>query len=69
MLVISRKAAESFLIGDNILITVTQIGKGRVRLGIDAPKHIHVRRSELPEVDRPATTVIGDFVEPQMISP
>jgi carbon storage regulator len=69
MLVVSRKASESLLIGADIRITVTQIGKGRVRLGIDAPKHVHVRRSELPELEGPATPRIADLVEPQLISP
>lgn len=55
MLVLSRKAGESLVIGENIHITVTQIGKGRVRIGIDAPKDVHVRRTELLELDEPVT--------------
>ena len=47
MLVLSRKAGESLVIGDHVEITVTQIGKGRVRLGIAAPNTVHIRRGEL----------------------
>ena len=51
MLVLSRKPGESLVIGKNIRITITQIGRQRVRLGVDAPKDVHVRRSELLELD------------------
>ena len=49
MLVISRKAAESIVIGDNIEIVVTEIGAERVKIGIQAPKGIPVVRRELLE--------------------
>ena len=48
MLVLSRKAGERLVIGEHVEITVTQIGKGRVRLGIAAPNDVHIRRGELP---------------------
>ncbi len=37
MLVLSRKIGETFIIGEDVEVMVTQIGKGRVRLGISAP--------------------------------
>jgi carbon storage regulator CsrA len=55
MLVLSRKAGEKIRIGHNVELVVTQIGKGRVRLGIVAPENVHIRRSELPNwSDRPS---------------
>jgi len=45
-LVLSRKSGEAITI-DSITITVERIGKGRVRLSIQAPKEVSVRRSEL----------------------
>ncbi len=47
MLVLSRKVNEQIRISDNIVITVVQIGPGKVRLGVQAPKEITVLREEL----------------------
>ena len=47
MLVLARKAGESFRIGDNILIVVQRIKDGSVRIGIEAPKEVNIVRSEL----------------------
>jgi carbon storage regulator len=55
MLVITRRAGESIIIGENIKITVWPKSGNFVRLGIKAPKDVRVMRSELIEVrlDRP----------------
>ena len=37
MLILQRKAGQSFLIGDDIEITIQEISGGRVRLSVDAP--------------------------------
>jgi len=47
MLVLSRKLNETIIIGDNIRITVVNIGGNQVRLGIDAPGDVKVMREEL----------------------
>lgn len=47
MLVLSRKVGESFVIGDNVVVTVVRIAGGGVRLGIDAPADYVVVRQEL----------------------
>ena len=47
MLVLSRKSTERIQIGDNVVVTVLEIRGNKVRIGIDAPKEIHVLRSEL----------------------
>jgi carbon storage regulator len=47
MLVLSRKVGEKILIGDDITITVVDIGPGRVKLGIAAPADHRILRSEL----------------------
>ncbi len=49
MLVITRKASESILIGDGIEIKVSEIGTDRVKLCISAPKEIPIMRKELLE--------------------
>lgn len=60
MLVLSRKLGERIHIGDDICITVVAIDRGKVRLGIEAPRSIPVHRQELLEpavANRPAETV------------
>ena len=47
MLVLSRKAGERVLVGDNVFITVVRIGPNAVRLGIEAPKDMNIVREEL----------------------
>ena len=47
MLVLSRRIAESVLIGDNIEIEILDICGSQVKLGIRAPREIAVLRSEL----------------------
>lgn len=48
MLVISRKKTERIVIAGDIEITILEIGRHRVRLGIQAPKQvtIHTRLKE-----------------------
>lgn len=49
MLVLSRHRDEQIMIGDNVVVTVVDIRDDKVRLGIEAPKHIHVHRQEVYE--------------------
>lgn len=49
MLIIARKSGESVRIGEDIVISVIEAGKNKVRLGIDAPKDVKIIRSELFE--------------------
>ncbi len=47
MLVVTRKTEESVIIADNIEITVLEVAKDRVKLGISAPKDVKIIRNEL----------------------
>lgn len=49
MLVVTRKDGESITIGDEIEITVVEVGVGQVRLGIQAPRELEVRRRKRSE--------------------
>ena len=49
MLVLSRKEKQSFLIGDNVEVTVLEISGEKVKIAIDAPKEISILRKELAE--------------------
>jgi carbon storage regulator len=47
MLVLSRQRDESIMIGDDVEITIVDVRGDKVRLGINAPKHIPVHRREI----------------------
>ncbi|CAN5115349.1 hypothetical protein BH11PLA2_BH11PLA2_37740 [soil metagenome] len=47
MLVLSRKIGEVIVIDGNIRIQITEIGNGRVKIGVDAPRDVHIAREEL----------------------
>jgi carbon storage regulator CsrA len=48
MLVLSRKVNEQILIGEAIKITILRVRGDAIRIGIEAPREVQVRRSELP---------------------
>ncbi len=57
MLVLSRYKNEGIvfvdsLTGDRTVITVNDLRGDKVRIGIDAPAHIHVWRSEIEPKDQ-----------------
>lgn len=47
MLVLTRKQDESLMIGDGIEIKIVEISGKAVKIGIEAPKDIHVYRKEI----------------------
>jgi carbon storage regulator len=52
MLVLTRKQNEMIQIGDHIVVKVIATGRGKVKLGIDAPNHVRVLRAELDQALR-----------------
>jgi carbon storage regulator len=47
MLVLTRKPNQSIMIRDDIEVTVLSVIGEKVRIGIDAPRHIRVFRKEI----------------------
>ena len=66
MLVLSRKLGEKIYISDNICITVVDIDRGKIRLGIEAPRDVPIFRQELlgekkdaPPAEKPVVAAKG----------
>ena len=47
MLILTRRAGETIVIGKNIRVTILAVDGERVKIGIDAPREIPVVRQEL----------------------
>jgi carbon storage regulator len=63
MLVLSRKLGEKIYIAENICITVVDISRGKVRLGIEAPPNVLIFRQELLPLKEAEPTVPGASAE------
>lgn len=52
MLLLGRATQERIQIGENIVLVVAEIRKNYVRIGIEAPKELDIKRLP-PNLDRP----------------
>ena len=59
MLVLRRNAGESFRVGDDVEVRILDVGRGRVKIGVIAPREIGVYRTELADMNRRA--VVDDW--------
>jgi carbon storage regulator CsrA len=46
MLVLTRKLQQEIVIADNIRVTILEIRGNRIKLGVTAPEHIEIQRTE-----------------------
>jgi carbon storage regulator len=68
VLVFTRKNGESLVIGNEIEVTILNIGSGSVKIGIAAPRHISVHRQEVYEaIQRENTAASQSRVPPPEI--
>lgn len=47
MLILKRKAGEGIDVGENVRIVLKEISGGHVKIGVEAPASIRVKRSEI----------------------
>lgn len=75
MLVLTRRAGESVVIGDDVVITVLEARGDVIRLGISAPRDVQVHREEvykeLKAANRAAASPTEDAVRAvtEMLNP
>ncbi|MFR1726908.1 carbon storage regulator [[Clostridium] hylemonae] len=67
MLVLQRKKGKSLLLGDDIQISVVDIGADTVRLAIEAPKDVKILRKELAEAAIANQEAVADQKQIQKI--
>lgn len=48
MLVLSRKTGQRIVIAGDVVVTILAVHGGRVRVGVEAPLTVGIRRAELP---------------------
>jgi carbon storage regulator len=49
MLVLTRKVGEKLLIGEDIVVSVIEVNRGSIRIGIEAPSNVSILRFEVYE--------------------
>jgi carbon storage regulator len=67
MLVLTRKQGETIRIGDSIVIKVIATGRGKAKIGIDAPATTRVLRGELLEALNSRQAVICGPAEEALV--
>lgn len=55
MMVMRRREGEKILIGDDVVIHITHIGRNRVKVAIEAPRDIRVVAEEVQRVSEENT--------------
>jgi carbon storage regulator len=67
MLVLTRRAGESVIIGDDVVVTVLEARGDVIRIGIQAPRDVQVHREEvykeLQQANREAASPTEDAVQ------
>lgn len=52
MLVITRKIGEGIILSEDVKITILDVGKDKVKIGIDAPQSVRIVREELYSTEK-----------------
>jgi carbon storage regulator len=64
MLVLTRKVGQRLMVGEDVVVTVLSVRNGQVRIGIEAPRSVSIRREELEALpvasDEPDLVAAGD---------
>ncbi|HEX8714898.1 MAG TPA: carbon storage regulator CsrA [Solirubrobacteraceae bacterium] len=73
MLMLTRRAGERVVIGEDVFVTVLEVSGQTVRLGIDAPEGLSIYREEIwlsvKEENRAAASAAADALPADASSP
>ena len=67
MLVLSRKEGQSFLLGDDIEVTLLEISGDKAKIAIGAPRSVPILRKELLEVKKANLESLADSFDPRKL--
>jgi len=59
-LILSRREGETIVIDEKITITLLEVDGKTIRLSIEAPREVNIRRGELPPSVRPPSGTVSD---------
>lgn len=65
-LVLSRRPGEAVVIGADVVVRVIEIRGNQVRIAIDAPPNVSVRRDELAPMVTPLTDARASVANPAL---
>ncbi len=68
MLILTRKLGESIIIDEDVQISVIEINKNNIKIGVNAPKELSIFREEVflkikEENEQSSSSGIVDFVD------
>ncbi|MCR4291067.1 MAG: carbon storage regulator CsrA [Candidatus Scalindua sp.] len=68
MLILTRKLGESIIIDENVQISVVEINKNNIKIGVNAPKELTIYREEVflkikEENTHSSSSGIIDFID------
>lgn len=69
MLVLSRKCGEKIVIDGDITITIVATAGNKVKIGIEAPPHVSILRSELADAQPVVNLTASEAATPKAVLP
>lgn len=67
MLVLTRRKGEALVLGDDVEITVLEVSRHQVKLGVQAPRSVSVYRKEIYEKVREANRAAASSSDSQVL--
>jgi len=67
VLVLTRRKGEALVLGDDVEITVLEVSRHQVKLGVQAPRSVSVYRKEIFEKVREANRAAASSSDSQVL--
>jgi len=67
VLVLTRRKGEALVLGDDVEITVLEVSRHQVKLGVQAPRSVPVYRKEIYEKVREANRAAASSSDSQVL--